>query len=110
MKILFTGGGTGGHFYPIIAVAEAINEAAREEKLLDPQLYYAAPDPYDKKMLMAQNVTFVGTSAGKVRRYVSVLNVVDLFKTAWGVLRSILPIFFLSPYVVFGKGGYASFT
>ena len=30
MKIVFTGGGTGGHFYPIIAVAEAIRDLSRE--------------------------------------------------------------------------------
>lgn len=109
MKILFTGGGTGGHFYPIIAVAEAINDAVREHKLLEPQLYYAAPDPYDKELLLANNITFVPTAAGKMRRYFSVLNLIDYFKTGWGVMRSILRIFFLYPDVVFGKGGYASF-
>lgn len=109
MKILFTGGGTGGHFYPIIAVAEAINDLTRERKLLEPQLYYAAPDPYDNEMLIANNISFVPTSAGKVRNYVSILNFFDYFKTAWGVVRSMLRIFFLYPDVVFATGGYASF-
>lgn len=109
MKILFTGGGTGGHFYPIIAVAEAINDLTRERKLLEPQLYYAAPDPYDREMLLAQNITFVPTSAGKIRNYFSILNFFDYFKTGWGVLRSVLRTFFLYPDVIFSDGGYASF-
>ncbi len=109
MKILFTGGGTGGHFYPIIAVAEAVNDLARERKLLDPELFYAAPDPYDREMLIANNIKFVPTSAGKMRRYFSLLNFLDYFKTAWGIFRSVLRVFFLYPDVVFGKGGYAAF-
>lgn len=109
MKILFTGGGTGGHFYPIIAVAEAVNDLARERKLLEPQLFYAAPDPYDREMLLANNIKFVPTSAGKMRRYFSLLNFFDFFKTGWGIVRSVLRIFFLYPDVVFGKGGYAAF-
>lgn len=109
MKILFTGGGTGGHFYPIIAVAEAIAEEVRERKLIEPQLYFASPTPYDAEMLLANNITFVPTAAGKIRNYFSLLNFFDYFKTAWGVARAVLRIFFLYPDVVFGKGGYASF-
>jgi UDP-N-acetylglucosamine--N-acetylmuramyl-(pentapeptide) pyrophosphoryl-undecaprenol N-acetylglucosamine transferase len=109
MKILFTGGGTGGHFYPIIAVAEAINDLTRQRKLLEPQLYYAAPDPYDNEDLLANNIIFVPTSAGKVRNYVSILNFFDYFKTAWGITKSVFRIFFLYPDVVFATGGYASF-
>ncbi len=109
MKILFTGGGSGGHFYPIIAVAEAVNDLVRERKLLEPQMYYAAPDPYDKEMLYANTITFVPTAAGKMRRYFSILNFTDYFKTGWGIFRSVLRIFFVYPDVVFGKGGYASF-
>jgi len=109
MKILFTGGGSGGHFYPIVAVAEAINDEVRERKLLEPQLYYAAPDPYDKEVLLANNISFVPTSAGKIRNYFSILNFFDYFKTAWGVFRSVLRVFFLYPDVVFSTGGYASF-
>jgi len=40
MKIVLTGGGTGGHFYPLIAVAEKINKLAEKEKLLKTQIYY----------------------------------------------------------------------
>src|SRR6185503_13157636 len=109
MKILFTSGGSGGHFYPLIAVAEAVNDLVREKKLLEPTLYYAAPDPYDKELLLANNIQFVPTAAGKLRRYFSLLNVIDLFKTGWGILGSMLRTFFIYPDVVFGKGGYASF-
>lgn len=109
MKILFTGGGSGGHFYPIVAVAEAINDEVRERRLLEPQLFYAAPDPYDREVLLANNITWVPTAAGKMRNYFSVLNFFDYFKTAWGVTRAVLRIFFLYPDVIFSTGGYASF-
>jgi UDP-N-acetylglucosamine--N-acetylmuramyl-(pentapeptide) pyrophosphoryl-undecaprenol N-acetylglucosamine transferase len=109
MKILFTGGGTGGHFYPIIAIVEAIHDIVRERKIIEPQLYFASPDPYDREMLLAVNMTYVPTAAGKIRRYFSPLNFIDYFKTAWGVLRSLIRIFFLYPDVVLGTGGYASF-
>ncbi len=109
MKILFTGGGTGGHFYPIIAVAESIHVIVREQKLIPPELYYAAPDPYDRDMLTANQIKFVPTAAGKLRAYFSLLNITDFIKTSWGIIRSIARIFFLYPDVVFGKGGYTSF-
>ncbi len=51
MKIAFTGGGTGGHFYPIIAIAEAVHDSVREQHLLEPRLYYFAPEPFDAEAL-----------------------------------------------------------
>ena len=58
MKIVFTGGGTGGHFYPIIAVAEEIHEIVQEEKLLSPELYYIGPSVLDYEALSEQNITW----------------------------------------------------
>ncbi|MSR71337.1 MAG: UDP-N-acetylglucosamine--N-acetylmuramyl-(pentapeptide) pyrophosphoryl-undecaprenol N-acetylglucosamine transferase [Candidatus Taylorbacteria bacterium] len=109
MKILLTGGGTGGHFYPIIAIVEQIHEIAKEQKILEPQIYYAGPVPYDDRILFDNNITFVKTSAGKIRRYFSILNFFDIFKTAWGIVESLIALFNIYPDVIFGKGGYASF-
>lgn len=108
MKIAFTGGGTGGHFYPHIAVAEAVTAIARENRLLEPKLYYLAPEPYDEQALFAANIAFVRVPAGKVRRYFSLKNVGDLFKTFVGVVRALGVLFSIYPDVIFSKGSYAS--
>ncbi len=109
MKILFTGGGTGGHFYPIIAVAKEIQKVTKQEKLLAPELYYMAPTPYDARELFENNILYQKIAAGKMRRYFSIRNFFDLFKTGWGVLSAVFAVFSLYPDVIFGKGGYGSF-
>ncbi len=109
MKILLTGGGTGGHFYPLIAIAQEINAIVSEQKLLPPQLFYLAPEPFDEKSLFEQNLTFRRSPAGKMRRYMSILNVLDVFTTAWGILKTLLTVFLIFPDVIVSKGGYASF-
>lgn len=109
MRIVFTGGGSGGHFYPIIAVVEAVHEIVREEKLLEPELYFIAPDPYDKRALFEHDIYFESVPAGKRRLYASPKNISDMFKTAWGILKAIRILFSIYPDVVFAKGGYTSF-
>ncbi|MBV9349890.1 MAG: UDP-N-acetylglucosamine--N-acetylmuramyl-(pentapeptide) pyrophosphoryl-undecaprenol N-acetylglucosamine transferase [Patescibacteria group bacterium] len=108
MKIVFTGGGTGGHFYPIIAVAEGIHAIVKEQRLLPPQLYFYGPAALDERALYENGITFVKTPAGKMRRYFSLLNFFDLFKTAYGFLQTLLMLYRLFPDVVFSKGGYGS--
>jgi UDP-N-acetylglucosamine--N-acetylmuramyl-(pentapeptide) pyrophosphoryl-undecaprenol N-acetylglucosamine transferase len=109
MKILLTGAGTGGHFYPLIAVTEALREEIKKQKILEPDIYYMAPEEYDARVLFENRIIFKKISAGKLRRYFSLLNVTDLFKTAWGIFNAVLEIFSIYPDVIFSKGGYASF-
>lgn len=109
MKILLTGGGTGGHFYPTIAVAQAIREMAAERKILSPNLYYAAPNKYNPRALFDNEIEFIGVPAGKVRRYFSLLNITDAIKTFVGCIKALFSMYSLYPDVIFGKGGYASF-
>ncbi len=109
MKILFTGGGTGGHFYPIIAIAQAINEIQEKEKLVGVELFYMSNSPYDERLLFENGISYKEISAGKIRRYFSFKNFTDLFKTFNGIISAIAALYVIYPDVVFGKGGYASF-
>ena len=108
MKIIFTGGGTGGHFYPLIAVAEAVNELVAEQRLLQPNLVYMSPTPFDEEALFHANITYTRTPAGKIRRYFAISNVIDFFRTIYGAIWSFFKLLSDVPDVVFSKGGYAS--
>lgn len=108
MKIIFTGGGTGGHFYPLIAVAEAVNDLVAEQHLLQPNLVYMSPTPFDEEALFHANITYVKTPAGKIRRYFAISNVIDFFRTIYGAAWSFFKLLTDVPDVVFSKGGYAS--
>ncbi|HLP86362.1 MAG TPA: UDP-N-acetylglucosamine--N-acetylmuramyl-(pentapeptide) pyrophosphoryl-undecaprenol N-acetylglucosamine transferase [Candidatus Paceibacterota bacterium] len=109
MKILLTGGGTGGHFYPLIAITEELHKVADKAKIIDLKLYYMSDAPYDKRMLFENKITFIQIPAGKMRKYFSVLNFFDIFKTLTGVFFGLISMFFIYPDVVISKGGYAAF-
>ena len=109
MKIVFTGGGTGGHFYPIIAVAQKVNKIIDEDRILGAKLYYISDSPYDKEALFENGLLYEEVNAGKMRTYFSIKNFTDIFKMFFGTIGAIFKLFSIYPDVVFGKGGYASF-
>src|SRR3989344_8086466 len=109
MKIVLAGGGTGGHFYPLIAVAEAIAEIAEEKTLIEQELLYLGPKPFDATALLEHDIVYVPSAAGKLRRYGSISNVLGVFVTLWGVIRSTLQLYRIYPDVVFSTGGFAAF-
>lgn len=113
MKILFTGGGSGGHFYPIIAIAQEMRNYATREKFVQPELYFMSDAPYNERVLFENDIKFIKVNAGKLRRDASPIswlkNFLDLFKTLFGTIEAFFKVFALYPDVVVGKGGYASF-
>lgn len=108
-----TGGGSGGHFYPLIAVAEEIRNVCLAEKILAPEIYFMAPEPYNPKVLFDHEITFIPCMAGKRRVAPGgasvILNFIDVFKMGLGVVSAIFKLYSLFPDVVFAKGGYASY-
>lgn len=109
MRIVLAGGGTGGHFYPLVAVAEAVQDIALERTLIEPELIYIGPAPFDEVALQEHDIIYHPSPAGKLRRYTSALNIFDFFKSAFGILRSTLHLYHLYPDVVFSSGGFAAF-
>ena len=109
MRIALTGGGTGGHFYPLIAVAEALEDLCKERTLIEPELYYIGTKAFDHQSLVEHDITWVNASAGKMRRYPSILNILSLFLNMWGIIRATSELFRIYPDVVFSTGGYVAF-
>ena len=109
MRIVLVGGGSGGHFYPLIAISEGIEAICKERTLLEPELYYLGPAPFDATALLERDIIHVPSPAGKIRRYGSILNIFGFVSTFFGILKSILLLYNLYPDVIFSTGGYAAF-
>jgi len=111
MKILFTGGGTGGHVVPIIAIVREIRKIHLEKDL---QFFFIGPkDEVSSTLLLQEGIKVKTILAGKIRRYISgeafFQNLIDIcIKIPIGILQSFFYIFFLSPDLIFSKGGFGS--
>lgn len=106
LNILFTGGGTGGHVVPIIAIA-------REMKKLDSlniKISYAGPkDALSFFLLSQEDIKIHSIVAGKIRRYFSLKNITDvLCKIPFGFFQSLFLLISNRPKLVFSKGGSGS--
>ena len=101
-KIILTGGGTAGHITPNIALVPGLKQAGFE-------IYYIGLlGGMEEKLVEKLDVTFYGISGGKMRRYIDIKNVTDLFKISKGFFQAKALIKKLRPDVVFSKGGFVS--
>lgn len=113
MKILFTGGGTAGHIFPIIALAREIKKISPQK---DFQFFYVGPkDDFSKTLLSQEGILVKTIFAGKIRRYLSFKSVFQnifdvLFKTPVGFFQALYHNFVISPDLIFSKGGYGSLS
>ena len=115
IKIVFAGGGTGGHIYPGIAVADATKSLA-EKRNLDVEIYWIGNEKGMDRDIVEKNLVsaggsiseFCGIPCGKLRRYLSFDNVKDLFRIASGYFKSKKILKAIKPDVLFSKGGFVS--
>ncbi len=108
MKILFTGGGSGGHLFPIIAISRELRRLYDKENL---KFYYIGPNNSQGLLELSQEPLFkiYHIAAGKMRRYFSLLNILDLLIIIpFSFLQSFFLLLFNRPNLVFSKGGTGS--
>ena len=102
MRVIVTGGGTGGHIYPAIAIADKIKEMEPDSEIL----YVGNDVGLEKDIVPKTGYPFEMVTAMWLDRS----NLLKIFKTGWGVLkgtseaRKIMKRF--KPDVVIGTGGY----
>ncbi|MFW5683244.1 MAG: undecaprenyldiphospho-muramoylpentapeptide beta-N-acetylglucosaminyltransferase [Spirochaetota bacterium] len=101
--VLFTGGGTGGHVFPGLAVAHGVRDRTQADIA-----WVGGTCGMERSIVRHGSVAFYGIPTGKLRRYLSLRNLSDVFRVAAGVARSVRLIRRLRPRVLFSKGGFVS--
>jgi UDP-N-acetylglucosamine--N-acetylmuramyl-(pentapeptide) pyrophosphoryl-undecaprenol N-acetylglucosamine transferase len=104
--IVFTGGGTGGHIYPGLAIAGYLRSLDSEIRIV----WIGNSRGMDSRIVEKSGSVdkFYGISCGKLRRYFSVQNFFDVFKILVGLVSAVFILIKEKPAVLFSKGGFVS--
>jgi UDP-N-acetylglucosamine--N-acetylmuramyl-(pentapeptide) pyrophosphoryl-undecaprenol N-acetylglucosamine transferase len=103
-KIIISGGGTGGHIFPAISIANAL-------KRIDPDidiLFVGAEGRMEMEKVPAAGYRIIGIPVEGLRRKLSIKNVAVLFKVVKSLFKASKIIREFKPDAVVGVGGYAS--
>ena len=109
--VAFTGGGTGGHIYPGLAVADQLRLICKETKSENCRIVWiGSSSGMDKRIVEASGSAdlFYGIPSGKLRRYFSFKNIIDIFKIFGGFVKAFFILKKEKPQVLFSKGGFVS--
>ncbi len=72
--LIFTGGGSAGHVYPGLAVVGKLKEYCKL-----PIYWLGTKRGIEKQIVEKANIPFIAIPAGKLRRYLSIRNFIDIF-------------------------------
>ena len=104
MKVIISGGGTGGHIYPAIAIAEALK---KREPLID-ILFVGARGRMEMEKVPAAGYRIEGIWISGLQRKLTLSNLMFPVKVAHSMIRCRSIVKSFKPDVVIGVGGYAS--
>ncbi|MCC8036459.1 MAG: undecaprenyldiphospho-muramoylpentapeptide beta-N-acetylglucosaminyltransferase [Rikenellaceae bacterium] len=104
-KVILSGGGTGGHIYPAVAVAEALERRLGERVEL---LFVGALGRMEMEKVPALGYRIEGLAVAGLQRRLTLSNLALPFKVAGSIRRAGKIIRGFSADMVVGFGGYAS--
>lgn len=100
--IVLTGGGTSGHVTPNVALIPNL------KKLGFSVHYIGSKDGIEKHLIEKEGIPYYGIQAGKLRRYLDLKNMTDIFRIMAGFTQALSVLSKIKPDVVFSKGGFVS--
>jgi UDP-N-acetylglucosamine--N-acetylmuramyl-(pentapeptide) pyrophosphoryl-undecaprenol N-acetylglucosamine transferase len=103
-KVIISGGGTGGHIFPAIAIAGAIKRIEPDAEIL----FVGASGKMEMDKVPAAGYKIVGLPVSGFQRRLTWKNLVFPFKLSYSLLKARTVVHGFDPDVVIGVGGYAS--
>lgn len=118
MRVVLTGGGTGGHLVPFEPIIETLRTVHREQQEQLPaqrepaklEIYFLGVATKAARTLFKHyDIHVIHIPSGKLRRYASAATPLDLgVRLPLGILKALIDLWLLMPDVVISKGGYGS--
>ena len=104
LRLAITGGGTGGHVLPALAVVEEL----RQWDIVADLIWIGSREGVERRAAEEAAIRFVDIPTGKLRRYLSVRNLTDAARLPLGVLAARRALSAFRPDVVLSTGGFVS--
>jgi UDP-N-acetylglucosamine--N-acetylmuramyl-(pentapeptide) pyrophosphoryl-undecaprenol N-acetylglucosamine transferase len=102
LRFVVSGGGTGGHIYPALAIAGGLSAAYPDAEIL----YIGTAKGMEKEIVLKEQIPFQGITVAGLKRKITLENIKVLFQAIQGFNQAREIIGQWQPRVVIGTGGY----
>src|SRR5512142_968363 len=103
MRVLISGGGTGGHIYPALSVATQLHNQYNADIL-----YLGSDDGLETELVPAAGLCLEVIKAGKLQRYLSWRTLKGIGRVPLGMVQAVGIVRRFRPDVAFTSGGYVA--
>ncbi|NMA55181.1 MAG: undecaprenyldiphospho-muramoylpentapeptide beta-N-acetylglucosaminyltransferase [Firmicutes bacterium] len=104
MRILFTGGGTGGHIYPALAMAQLIQQRKRDAEII----FVGTDRGLERELVPKAGFKLKKVAAAGLKRRLVKANLGVFAANAYGFFQALKVVHKFKPHVVVGTGGYVT--
>ena len=105
LNIILSGGGTGGHIYPAIAIAKAIQQLNPNTNIL----FIGANNKMEMEKVPSAGFPIKGIDIIGLQRKITIKNLLLPYYLFKSIYQSLQIIHSFQPHAVIGTGGYVSF-